>query len=172
LGETFNLNSAPGTIDVGGVTFNVSRFPLSGFGAGSGFDVTRTDGGRISIAQAEQIFESVQYSHTSEHPAAGIRTIGFQVVDQFVNNPREFSRVANAEINVIPVNDVPVAVDDGDILVAPGVPVVIDPVLVNDFDVDLDPLSIINASSPAGTVVIQDDNTLFWSNRHGQRGCL
>ena len=170
LGEAFNLNSAPGTIDVGGVTFNVSRFPLSGFGAGSGFDVTRTDGGRISFAQAEQIFESVQYSHTSEHPAAGIRTIGFQVVDQFVNNPREFSRVANAEINVIPVNDVPVAVDDGDIRVAAGVPVVIDPVGINDFDVDLDPLTIVSASSPDGTVVIQSDNTLVFTPNAGFSG--
>ena len=159
MGETFNLSSAPGTIDVGGVTFNVSRFPTSGFGSGNGFDIT-LPGQRISIAQAEQIFESVQYSHTSEHPAAGVRTIGFQVVDQFVNNPREFSLVANAEINVVPVNDVPVAVDDGDILVAPGVPTVIDPVGINDFDVDLDPLTIVSGSSPHGTVVVQSDNTL------------
>ena len=169
MGETFNLSSAPGTIDVGGVTFNVSRFPTSGFGSGNGFDIT-LPGQRISIAQAEQIFESVQYSHTSEHPAAGVRTIGFQVVDQFVNNSREFSLVANAEINVVPVNDIPVAVDDGDILVAPGVPTVIDPVGINDFDVDLDPLTIVSGSSPHGTVVVQSDNTLVFTPDAGFTG--
>ena len=156
MGEAFGAASGTGSFDLAGTTFNVGRISH-----GAGFTISKS-GGRITLSEAEQIFESVEYSHSSEHPAAGIRSIGFQAVDQVSNNSRDYSRIAVAEINVIPVNDIPVAVNDGDIRVAPGVPTVIDPI-INDFDADLDRLTIVGASAAQGTVAIQSDNTLVFT---------
>ena len=150
LGETFGAATGTGTINVAGITMNVSR-------DNNRIEIT-SPGARITLAQAEQIIESVQYSHTSEHPADGVRRIGFQLVDAFNNDFRDFSRVANAEVNVVSVNDAPVAVDDGDIPVSPGVATVIDPIF-DDFDVDLDVINVISAIASQGSVVIQSDNT-------------
>jgi len=119
--------------------------------------------GRVTLLEAQAVFESVRYFHTSEHPAAGIRSISFRTLDRVNNNSRDFSYVAQSRVTVVPVNDPPVAVDDGEVLVVAGVPDVVDPI-ANDIDVDLDNLSILGVPTAAqGTVSVQTDNTLVYT---------
>jgi large repetitive protein len=68
---------------------------------------------------------------------------------------------ATVAVNVTPVNDPPVARND----VAAGTedtPLRISP-LPNDSDIDGDPLTIVSASSPNGTVVINPDGTITFT---------
>jgi large repetitive protein len=68
---------------------------------------------------------------------------------------------ATVSVNVTPVNDTPVA--QPDIATTPeDTPVVIAP-LANDSDVDGNPLTIIAASSPGGTVVINPNGTITFT---------
>jgi large repetitive protein len=71
--------------------------------------------------------------------------------------------VANATvtITVTPVNDAPVAVPDA-ATTAEDTPVTISP-LVNDSDVDGDPLTITTATAPNGTVVINPNGTITYT---------
>ncbi|MEQ6203787.1 Ig-like domain-containing protein, partial [Sulfitobacter sp. HNIBRBA2951] len=65
---------------------------------------------------------------------------------------------ARVFVTVNNINDAPVAVDDLD-STDEDTPVTID-VLDNDFDVDGDDLTVIEATSPDGTVTINDDGTI------------
>ncbi len=66
-----------------------------------------------------------------------------------------------ATITVNPVNDVPVAVNDN-VATPEDAPVTI-PVLGNDTDADGDPLTVTEATSPNGTVVINPDGTITFT---------
>jgi len=66
-----------------------------------------------------------------------------------------------ATITVNPVNDVPVAVNDN-VATPEDAPVTI-PVLGNDTDADGDPLTVTDATSPDGTVVINPDGTITFT---------
>ncbi|MEH6644898.1 Ig-like domain-containing protein [Sulfitobacter sp.] len=75
---------------------------------------------------------------------------------------------AEVVVTVNPVNDGPLAEDDTaetDI----GTPVTV-PVLDNDSDIEGDPLTVISASSPDGSVVINDDGTLTFTPNEGFTG--
>ncbi len=65
---------------------------------------------------------------------------------------------ATASINVTPVNDAPIARDDN-VVTPEDTPLRITP-LANDSDVDGNPLTIIAATSPNGTVTINPDGTI------------
>ncbi|MEP3677061.1 MAG: cadherin-like domain-containing protein [Sulfitobacter sp.] len=83
---------------------------------------------------------------------------GEATITYTVTDPDGLSDEGEAVVTVTPVNDAPVAVDD----VAEtdeDTPVVID-VLGNDVDPDGDLLTVTEATSPDGEVVINDDGTL------------
>jgi hypothetical protein len=65
---------------------------------------------------------------------------------------------ATVAVNVTPINDSPVARNDS-VTVAEDTPIRVSP-LTNDSDVDGNPLSIVSASSPNGTVTINPDGTI------------
>jgi len=73
--------------------------------------------------------------------------------------------VGEVTVTVNPVNDGPLAEDDTTVVNA-GSTVVI-PVLANDSDPEGDPLTVISASSPNGTVVINPDNTISFTPADG-----
>ncbi|MEL6464477.1 MAG: tandem-95 repeat protein [Pseudomonadota bacterium] len=75
---------------------------------------------------------------------------------------------ADLVIEVTPVNDAPDAVDDADTTPF-NTPVIIS-VLDNDSDVDGDPLSVIEATSPNGDVAINADGTLTFTPTDGFEG--
>ena len=68
---------------------------------------------------------------------------------------------ATATVDVTPVNDPPVAVNDA-ATTDEDTPVTI-PVLANDSDPEGDTLTVISASSPNGTVVINPDGTITFT---------
>ena len=90
----------------------------------------------------------------------GTDSFMFKVSDGFLE-----SEEVEVVITVDPVNDNPIAVDDGSVEIPfltfaedPETSVVI-PVLDNDSDVDLDPIAVIAATSPDGTVDILPGGT-------------
>ena len=76
---------------------------------------------------------------------------------------------ATVTVDVTPVNDPPIAVDDPEQVLDGGETIVI-PVLANDSDPDGDPLTITEASAPNGDVVINDDGTLSYTPAPGYQG--
>jgi CshA-type fibril repeat protein len=86
----------------------------------------------------------------------GPTTITYTVTDPDGNED-----TATVEVNVTPVNDPPVTEDDT-AGTNQGVPVTI-PVLANDTDPDGDPLTVISATSPNGTVAINPDGTITFT---------
>ena len=129
---------------------------------GSLFYITNP-AGRVSLAHATEVFNSVRYFHTSEHPEDGERFVTFTLWDFDNLNNRDRSFAARAEITVVSVNDVPVAMNDGEVLVAPGVAHLLDPI-ANDIDVDLHGVSIVGVPTASqGTVVVQSDSTLVYT---------
>ncbi len=108
-------------------------------------------GDPLTVANAEEILESLSYRNASEDPTAGIRT--FTVVledDQGLTSTPVY-----ATIDVIAVNDAPVAVADSVTVPEDGM-VIID-VLANDSDVDgtLDPATVqITGTASAGDPLV------------------
>lgn len=86
----------------------------------------------------------------------GVATITYTVEDG-----QGGSDTATVAVTVNPVNDEPVAVDDTAVT-EEDTPVVI-PVLANDTDVDGDPLDVVGATSPNGTVTINGDGTVTFT---------
>ncbi|WP_311201725.1 cadherin-like domain-containing protein [Sulfitobacter sp. S223] len=93
----------------------------------------------------------------------GPTTITYTVTD-----PDGNTDTATVDVTVTPVNDVPVAVDDT-ASTNQDTAVVID-VLANDSDPDGDPLTVIAATSPNGTVDINDDGTITFTPAPGFNG--
>ena len=75
---------------------------------------------------------------------------------------------AFVDVSVCPVNDAPVANDDSE--TTPFETSVVIDVLGNDTDVDGDPLVVVTAASPDGTVDINDDGTLTFTPGGGFEG--
>jgi len=59
------------------------------------------------------------------------------------------SDTATVNLNVVSVNDVPIAVDDGPVVLVEDASVVFDPVTANDSDVEGDPLNIVSIDGQA-----------------------
>ena len=94
----------------------------------------------------------------------GPATITYTVTDTDGN-----SDDGTVAVTVTPVNDAPVAADD--VASTPLGTLLEDvPVLANDTDVDGDPLRIVSATSPNGTVTPNDDGTLDFLPNPGFTG--
>ncbi len=107
-------------------------------------------------------------TYTPDPNYNGPDSISFFVYTIISGNP-VFSSAAAISITVNPVNDVPVAVNDGSIS-SPFATIDEDSgasapitVLANDTDIDLTPLTVTLASSPNGTVTINDGTTLSFT---------
>jgi Ca2+-binding RTX toxin-like protein len=85
-----------------------------------------------------------------------------------VTDPDGASDEGQAVVTVTPVNDAPVAVDDAD--TTPFNTAVTVTVLGNDSDPEDDDISVVEASSPDGEVIINDDGTLTFTPNDDFRG--
>ncbi|MEL6958823.1 MAG: Ig-like domain-containing protein [Pseudomonadota bacterium] len=90
----------------------------------------------------------------------GETTITYTVNDDDDDDDDD-SSTATVIVNVIPVNDDPVAVDD--VAITDEDTAVVIPVLDNDSDVDGDDLTVTEATSPDGEVVINPDGTITFT---------
>ncbi len=86
---------------------------------------------------------------------------GTDTITYTISDGNGGTATATVTVTVGPVNDPPVAVNDTAVTDEES-PVTI-PVLANDSDVDGDPLTVTNASSPDGTVVINPDGTVTFT---------
>ena len=86
---------------------------------------------------------------------------GETTITYTVTDPDGNTDTATVTVNVTPVNDDPVANDDT-ATTDEDTPVTI-PVLNNDTDVDGDALEVVSATSPDGTVEINDDGTITFT---------
>ncbi|KIN69800.1 putative hemagglutinin/hemolysin-related protein [Sulfitobacter donghicola DSW-25 = KCTC 12864 = JCM 14565] len=94
--------------------------------------------------------------------------IGEAVIDYTVTDGEGGFDDARVTVTVENVNDAPVATDDC-VSTDLDTPVTI-PVLANDSDPDGDPLTVTEATSPDGTVVINDDGTIEFTPNPGFTG--
>jgi large repetitive protein len=83
---------------------------------------------------------------------------GLATITYTISDGQGGSTTATVSITVTPVNDPPVAVNEA-ASTPEDTPIRVSP-LLNDSDVDGDPLTIIAASSPNGTVTINPDGTI------------
>ncbi|MBB3994588.1 Ca2+-binding RTX toxin-like protein [Sulfitobacter undariae] len=93
---------------------------------------------------------------------------GEAVIDYTVTDGNGGFDDSRVIVTVNNVNDAPIANDD-QAVTGTGEPVTI-PVLGNDSDPDGDPLDVIDATSPDGDVVINDDGTITFTPNDGFTG--
>jgi large repetitive protein len=86
---------------------------------------------------------------------------GTDVVTYTISDGRGGTATSTVTVNVVSVNDVPVATNDT--ATTPEDQPVTIPVLGNDRDADGDPLTITAATSPNGTVTINPDGTITFT---------
>ncbi|MGI9367085.1 MAG: tandem-95 repeat protein [Rhizobiaceae bacterium] len=110
--------------------------------------------GNATLAEYQTAFAALSFRSVSQDPDPAQRVVEFSVLDGL-----DSSAVALTTIDVYPINDAPVAVDDGTSLpvsVTEDMPLVFDPVAANDFDFEGDSLFITEiegiAILPGGTV--------------------
>jgi len=113
------------------------------FNSGTG---TLTLSGVDTVPNYESALRSVRYANTSENPSTAARTVSWQV-----NDGAAVSNTATSTINVVSVNDAPVATNDGPYSVNEGgtLTVAAPGVLGNDTDVDSPSITAILVSGPA-----------------------
>ena len=109
---------------------------------------------QVNNAQVNLSFGQLEYIPNENFN--GVDTFIYTIYDGNAHTAQ-----ATVTINVNPVNDLPVAVDDS-VNVNSGGQVNID-VLANDTDIDGDTLSVVNASTNVGSVIIESDNTLTFT---------
>ena len=85
---------------------------------------------------------------------------GPTTIEYTVDDGNGGTDTATVTINVAPVNDAPVAEDDGPLTTDEDAPLIGIDVLGNDTDADGDVLTVTSATSPDGTVTINADGTL------------
>ena len=86
---------------------------------------------------------------------------GSDIVTYTISDGRGGTATSTVIVTVVPVNDVPVAVNDN--AITPEDQPVTIPVLGNDTDADGNPLTVTAATSPNGTVVINPDGTITFT---------
>ena len=133
---------APVQVTVGGTTFNVTFI-------GGTFTLTNNSGAANPMPQADLdiLLRGITYENTSQDPTAGNRTLTFNATDA---TGQTTATAAVSTINVVPVNDAPIAVDDGTFDVPAGSSAFLQP-LNNDSDPEGDPLTITGIFDPAGS---------------------
>src|SRR5205085_10424227 len=109
---------------------------------------TLTLTGSDTVAHYQSALRSVKYFNTSDNPSTASRTVSWQVDDGgSVNN---LSNVATSTINVVAVNDAPVANNDSYNVDEGGTLSVTAPcVLGNDAGVDSPSITAVLVSGPA-----------------------
>ncbi len=134
--------------------FSVSSSPSNGTVSSTIADASCTvDGGTYTDTATVQYTPSADYN--------GSDSFTFTVTDSDGNTAS-----GTVTITVDPVNDAPVAVDDS-ASTAESTSVTID-VLVNDTDVDGDPLSVKSVTAPGyGTATVNDDDTVTYTPYDG-----
>ncbi|BAJ01929.1 Ig-like domain-containing protein [Shewanella violacea] len=90
----------------------------------------------------------------------GVDTLSYTITDNAGGQS-----TALVTINVSPVNDLPVAVDDGVIIFADETINI--SVLNNDFDIDGDPLSVSAISASSANIVINSDSSISFTPPQG-----
>ncbi len=101
--------------------------------------------------------EDGTYTFTPSENWNGSVSLSFEIDD---GNGGTVTNTAN--FFVTPVNDNPVAVNDGLVITDVNQPVVID-LLSNDYDVDGDTLSFVSVSASQGVITINADNTITYT---------
>ncbi|WP_415920388.1 Ig-like domain-containing protein [Tateyamaria sp. SN6-1] len=93
---------------------------------------------------------------------------GPTTISYTVQDPDGNEDTATVDVNVVPVNDAPEAVDDSDTTPF-NTPVTV-AVLGNDFDVDGDDIEVLTATSDDGTVDVNADGTITFTPNDGFEG--
>ncbi len=93
---------------------------------------------------------------------------GDTTIEYTITDPDGNEDTATVTVTVLPVNDAPEAEDDRS--TTPFNTAVTVPVLANDFDVDGDDLTVTEATSPDGDVVINPDGTITFTPNDGFEG--
>ena len=129
---------------------------MTGTVSGITYTVTETAGtiqialsGSATKAAYAALINSIKFENTSDTPSTTDRTIDVSVSDGALT-----SNLATMLIHVLPVNDPPVADDEGPITAVPGTLVNV-PVLPGDTDAEGDTLSVTGLIDPAnpGTTI-------------------
>ncbi|MCB0657136.1 MAG: cadherin-like domain-containing protein, partial [Saprospiraceae bacterium] len=129
--------------------------------------------GSASVANYQTALRQITYINTSDNPIPATRTVSFTINDGDLN-----SNTVVRDVNVIPVNDCPVAVDD-DFMTDEHTTTSSGNVLVNDTDVELNMLAVsqVNGSAASvdmsinlgsGAILTQNNNGSFSYNPNGQ----
>lgn len=131
--------------------------------------------GTATLAQYQAALQSVTFDSTSENPGNGSRTLQWTVRDvnsDAAANGKQVSLAGTTTVNVTPVNDPPVAQNDSNSLGKAATTPVTGTVLINDSDVDADPLSVTGLAGGAvgvplvrstGTLTLNPDGTYSFS---------
>ncbi len=148
-----------------GDSLNVGNLP-PGFtaattaGPGGEVIITLTSATGATPAEIEQAIEAISFNNNSEDPDATPRKVEVILADTAGNQ----GNVAISTINVVPVNDAPVALNDGPFTTAEETPLVISPVTPNDTDIEGDSLTIAeiegNPITPGGAPVAVTGGTV------------
>ncbi|MEZ6091327.1 MAG: DUF2341 domain-containing protein [Pirellulaceae bacterium] len=113
--------------------------------------------GEASLAEYKTVMESVRFWNQSETPSTEVRTLRVEVSDELSQ-----SVVATRSIEVISVNDTPVAGSDSFDVVA-GESLNGSGILLNDVDADGQPLTATLVSGPShGTLTLQSDGSFVY----------
>ncbi len=137
---------------------------------GGGISYTRTATeiiitGNGNSAAYESALQAITFLTAGERPNETPRTI-----DISFENATLSSNVATATINVLEVNDPPIAVDDAGVFAPEDTPINNINVLGNDSDGDGDTISVISATAANGSVTINADGTLNYTPNPGFNG--
>jgi CshA-type fibril repeat protein len=90
---------------------------------------------------------------------------GTDTISYTISDGKGGTSTATVSVTVSPVNDAPAIVDD--VAKTPRDEPVTIPVLVNDSDVDGDPLTVTGATADSGTVVVNPDGTITYTPQLG-----
>jgi large repetitive protein len=86
---------------------------------------------------------------------------GTDTITYTISDGQGGTTTATVTVTVAPVNDAPIAVNDS-VTTNEDTPVTV-PVLANDTDPDGDPLTVVSATAPNGTVVVNANGTITYT---------
>ena len=142
-GDAFTVGTLPSNVSATIGQPTAGRLTVTLSGAGSEADYTAA-------------LKAIRFGNGSDTPDTTQR-----VIEVSFSNDTLTSAIATSRIDVVPVNDAPVAVNDS-VTTAEDTPATI-AVLANDRDPDGDPLTVTAASALHGTVVRNADGTLTYT---------